>query len=150
KVSAPESLPANDAPRAPPIAPARSSASAGGPPSTPPNTPVPAPRDRLAGTPMAWPCPRPPTRPPPLRLCHRVATAPRRRPPHNRAPPCHRPAGPRSGCRPTLAAERLPGPPHQNRRTGTNGGSGIWRESELLRHIIASFHDVFGRFSYNK
>jgi len=43
-----------------------------------------------------------------------------------------------------------PEPPHQNRRTGTNGGSGIWRESELLRHIIASFHDVFGRFSYNK
>src|SRR5208337_3654538 len=27
------------------------------------------------------------------------------------------------------------GPPHQNRRTGTNGESGIWRESELLRHI---------------
>ena len=42
------------------------------------------------------------------------------------------------------------GPPHQNRQTGTNGGSGIWRESELLRHIIASFHDVFGRFSYHK
>jgi len=41
----------------------------------------------------------------------------------------------------------VPGPPHQNRRTGTNGGSGIWRESELLRHIIASFHDVCGRFS---
>src|SRR5208337_437261 len=43
-----------------------------------------------------------------------------------------------------------PGPPHQNRRTGTNGESGIWRESELLRHIIASFHDVCGRFSYHK
>jgi len=42
------------------------------------------------------------------------------------------------------------GPPHQNRRTGTNGGSGIWRESELLRHIIASFHDVCGRFSYHQ
>ncbi len=43
-----------------------------------------------------------------------------------------------------------PGPPHQNRRTGTNGESGIWRESELLRHIIASFHDVCGRFSHNQ
>ena len=43
-----------------------------------------------------------------------------------------------------------PGPPHQNRQTGTNGGSGIWRESELLRHIIASFHDVCGRFSYHQ
>ena len=42
------------------------------------------------------------------------------------------------------------GPPHQNRRTGTNGESGIWRESELLRHIIASFHDVCGRFSYHQ
>src|SRR5271157_680045 len=43
-----------------------------------------------------------------------------------------------------------PGPPHQNRRTGTNGESGIWRESELLRHIIASFHDVCGRFSHHQ
>jgi len=42
------------------------------------------------------------------------------------------------------------GPPHQNRRTGTNGESGIWRESELLRHIIASFHDVCGRFSHHQ
>ena len=42
------------------------------------------------------------------------------------------------------------GPPHQNRRTGTPGGSGIWRESELLRHIIASFHDLCDRFSYHQ
>src|SRR5208337_1787789 len=44
----------------------------------------------------------------------------------------------------------VPGPPHQNRRTGTNGESGIWRESGLLRHIFASFHDVCGRFSYRQ
>src|SRR5271166_5832999 len=43
-----------------------------------------------------------------------------------------------------------PGPPHQNRRTGTNGESGIWRESGLLRHTFASFHDVCGRFSYRQ
>src|SRR5271166_7086781 len=42
---------------------------------------------------------------------------------------------------PGAACDR-PGPPHQNRRTGTNGESGIWRESGLLRHIFASFHDV--------
>src|SRR4029077_12525291 len=40
KVSAPGSLPANDAPKVPPNVPARLSASAGGPPSIPPNTPV--------------------------------------------------------------------------------------------------------------
>jgi hypothetical protein len=32
------------------------------------------------------------------------------------------------------------GPPHQNRWVGTNGESGIRKESELLRYIFACFH----------
>jgi len=42
------------------------------------------------------------------------------------------------------------GPPHQNRRTGMNGESGIRREPELLRHMFASFHDVCGHFSHRQ
>ena len=43
-----------------------------------------------------------------------------------------------------------PGPPHQKRRSGTNGESGVRKESELLRYVFASFHDIYGRFSHRE
>ena len=44
----------------------------------------------------------------------------------------------------------LPGRPHQNRRVGTNGESGIRKESELLRYIFACFHEICGRFGHRQ
>jgi len=47
------------------------------------------------------------------------------------------------GCPPML-----PGPPHQKRRSGTNGESGVRKESELLRYVFASFNAIYGLFSH--
>ena len=46
--------------------------------------------------------------------------------------------------------EDAPGPPHQNTRSGTNGESGVRKESELLRYVFASFHNVCGRFGHRE